>query len=82
VLLLTGRTHQIRVHLASIGHPVAGDSTYSSGKGPTGLHRQFQHAYKLRLRSPATGEEYTFVTELPADLQEPLDRLRRRGRRG
>lgn len=82
-LLLTGRTHQLRVHFASIGHPVAGDATYgpSSRRSPPGLDRQFLHAYLLRLRSPADDAEHTFTAELPPDLASVVDRLRRRGPR-
>jgi 23S rRNA pseudouridine1911/1915/1917 synthase len=76
-LLLTGRTHQLRVHFASIGHPVAGDDTYGAGRHPPGLSRQFVHAASLRLRSPVDGTEHTFTSELPPDLQAPLERLRR-----
>lgn len=70
----TGRTHQIRVHFAAIGHPIAGDSLYA-GPGLPGLHRQFLHAYRLSVRSPATGESLTFSSDLPADLQKVLGRL-------
>jgi 23S rRNA pseudouridine1911/1915/1917 synthase len=77
-LLLTGRTHQLRVHFASIGHPVAGDRTYGPGRGPGGLARQFVHARLLRLRSPHDGQERTFTAELPPELEQPLARLRRR----
>jgi 23S rRNA pseudouridine1911/1915/1917 synthase len=76
-LLLTGRTHQLRVHFAYIGHPVAGDETYGA-QSLTGLNRQFLHSYSLRLKSPYDGQEHTFVAELPADLADPLERLRRR----
>jgi 23S rRNA pseudouridine1911/1915/1917 synthase len=75
-LLLTGRTHQLRVHFASIGHPVAGDATYGRGAALPGLRRQFLHAHLLRLRSPHDGEEHTFEAELPPDLQSVLSRLR------
>jgi 23S rRNA pseudouridine1911/1915/1917 synthase len=75
-LLLTGRTHQLRVHFASIGHPVAGDATYGRGATLRGLHRQFLHAYLLRLRSPSDGEEHTFEADLPPELQSALTRLR------
>jgi 23S rRNA pseudouridine1911/1915/1917 synthase len=80
-LLLTGRTHQLRVHFASIGHPVAGDPTYGRGRSVPGLRRQFLHAALLRLRSPADGAEHVFRSELPADLIDTLERLRRRGTR-
>jgi 23S rRNA pseudouridine1911/1915/1917 synthase len=77
-LLLTGRTHQLRVHFASIGHPVAGDAKYGTGRGPAGLKRQFVHACLLRLRSPFDQIERTFTTSLPPDLEQPLQLLRRR----
>ena len=80
-LLLTGRTHQLRVHFASIGHPVAGDMTYSGARPPAGLDRQFVHSHLLRLRSPEDGQEHTFQADLPPDLAVPLERLRRRGQR-
>lgn len=79
VLLLTGRTHQIRVHFASIGHPVAGDDTYGRTRHPLPwLPRQFLHAYFLRLRSPADRAEHTFTAPLPDDLEQALARLRGR----
>lgn len=77
-LLLTGRTHQLRVHFASIGHPIAGDETYGRGQRLAGLSRQFLHAHSLRLESPYDGQEHTFVADLPADLSDALERLRRR----
>jgi 23S rRNA pseudouridine1911/1915/1917 synthase len=80
-LLLTGRTHQLRVHFISIGHPVAGDTTYGSNRRPPGLERQFVHAGLLRLRSPFDDQEHVFEAALAADLAETLDRLRRRGPR-
>ena len=76
--LLTGRTHQLRVHFASIGHPVAGDSTYSHGTTVAGLSRQFVHSDVLRLRSPHDQRELTFTASLPPDLEAVLERLRRR----
>jgi 23S rRNA pseudouridine1911/1915/1917 synthase len=77
-LLLSGRTHQLRVHFASIGHQVAGDATYGRGVGGGGLARQFVHSHVLRLKSPSDGREYTFASELPADLVDVVARLRRR----
>jgi len=66
----TGRTHQIRVHLAAIGHPVAGDSTYG-GKSPH-LPRQFIHAAGLGFHLPSSGEYAEFSSELPPDLEQAL----------
>jgi 23S rRNA pseudouridine1911/1915/1917 synthase len=79
-LLLTGRTHQLRVHFASIGHPVAGDETYGPARRLPGLTRQFLHAGLLRLRSPHAGREHTFRSQLPAELSDTLARLRLRRR--
>lgn len=70
----TGRTHQIRVHFAAIGHPLAGDSVYGGPKLPD-LDRQFLHAYRLTLRIPSTGERVTFSSELPPDLRAALHNL-------
>jgi 23S rRNA pseudouridine1911/1915/1917 synthase len=73
--LHTGRTHQIRVHLAAVGHPIAGDSLYR-GTTVAGLARQFLHAYRLDLRSPSTNEQLHFSSEPPVDLQLVLRNLR------
>jgi 23S rRNA pseudouridine1911/1915/1917 synthase len=68
--IITGRTHQIRVHFAAIGHPVIADSTY--GVKAKFLHRQFLHAYHLEFKLPSSGEMRTFTAELPDDLQRVL----------
>jgi 23S rRNA pseudouridine1911/1915/1917 synthase len=73
--LETGRTHQIRVHLAAIDLPVSGDRTYGV-RGDLGLERQFLHAYALRLAHPVTGEALAFESPLPADLDAALTRAR------
>ncbi len=73
VRIRTGRTHQIRVHFASLGHPVAGDSLYGAPKAVAGrppLGRFFLHAHRIRFRQPSTGEEVTVVSRLPAELEE------------
>jgi 23S rRNA pseudouridine1911/1915/1917 synthase len=75
VRLETGRTHQIRVHLAAIDLPVSGDPTYGV-KGDLGLERQFLHAHKLRFPHPVTGVELDFESPLPADLAAALERAR------
>ncbi len=75
VTIETGRTHQIRVHLAAIGHPVAGDTLYGARRGAPGLTRQFLHAYLLGLRLPSTGEYREFVSPLPPELVAVLDIL-------
>jgi 23S rRNA pseudouridine1911/1915/1917 synthase len=72
----TGRTHQIRVHFAAIGHPVAGDPEYGA-RGRHGLVRQFLHASRLVFRHPGTGEEMRFTSALPGDLSTALERARR-----
>jgi 23S rRNA pseudouridine1911/1915/1917 synthase len=72
---LTGRTHQIRVHLSAIGHPVVGDPTY--GAKSAYLDRQFVHACRLGFRLPSTGQYQEFTSALPADLQQALVRLAR-----
>jgi 23S rRNA pseudouridine1911/1915/1917 synthase len=64
----TGRTHQIRVHLAAIGHPVAGDTEY--GGREAGALRPMLHAWRLRLRHPRTGVEMSFEAAPPADFDE------------
>jgi 23S rRNA pseudouridine1911/1915/1917 synthase len=77
--LVTGRTHQIRVHLDAIGHPVAGDRLYGTGtssRGPEGLDRLFLHAARLELTSPSTGSLIRATAPLPAELEAVLDQLR------
>jgi 23S rRNA pseudouridine1911/1915/1917 synthase len=65
---LTGRTHQIRAHLAYLGLPIAGDLRYGGGEGPGGLRRQFLHAARLGLERPLDGARLRAWSELPADL--------------
>ena len=81
----TGRTHQIRVHLASLGHPVVGDTLYGAPRelrGPAGLalSRNFLHAAELKLQHPRTGVELEFSRTLPAELEEFLRRITASGR--
>ena len=71
VTLETGRTHQIRVHLAAIGHPVAGDPQYGI-RGELGLDRQFLHAARLAFEHPVTGAPIDVSSPLPADLLAAL----------
>ena len=66
--LETGRTHQIRVHLAAIGHPVVGDATYGGVRPGISCPRPFLHAARLELDHPVTGESLEFESPLPADL--------------
>jgi 23S rRNA pseudouridine1911/1915/1917 synthase len=74
--LETGRTHQIRVHLASIGHPLVGDHVYGRSHESLEVSRQFLHARRLGFVLPSTGEAVVFESPLPADLQAVLDGLR------
>jgi 23S rRNA pseudouridine1911/1915/1917 synthase len=67
-VLETGRTHQIRVHLAAVGHPLVGDPTYGDRRTTFGLTRPFLHAAELSFDHPATAERLTFQSPLPADL--------------
>ncbi len=69
----TGRTHQIRVHMASIGHPVAGDRLYGAPPSPYG--RFFLHAFRIRFLSPSTGEPITVESPLPGELEHWLRSL-------
>jgi 23S rRNA pseudouridine1911/1915/1917 synthase len=73
--LHTGRTHQIRVHLAAIDHPIVGDVVYGGGIIP-GLERQFLHAHRLAVTSPSTGVRLEFESPLPPDLQAFLEASR------
>jgi 23S rRNA pseudouridine1911/1915/1917 synthase len=87
VLIHTGRTHQIRVHLASIGHPVAGDGVYGGTRTPSSrrlacrealssLARPALHAARLAFTHPASGARLSFGAPLPPDLEDVLTRLR------
>jgi 23S rRNA pseudouridine1911/1915/1917 synthase len=86
VEIKTGRTHQIRVHLASINHPIVGDATYNEGRDNTvadielrkaiqKLNRQFLHSEKLSFTHPKKDKRLTFAAELPAELKQFLDLL-------
>ena len=79
VRLETGRTHQIRAHMAAIGHPVCGDVPYGGGESGKrlGLTRQFLHAASLRFRHPITGGDTLCESKPPADLQPILLRAKR-----
>jgi 23S rRNA pseudouridine1911/1915/1917 synthase len=90
VRIHTGRTHQIRVHLASLGHPVAGDATYGGTRPPpsrqtatraalASLERPALHAARLAFTHPGTGQRVVFESPLPSDLRSVVDRLRAGG---
>ena len=75
--LETGRTHQIRVHLSSIGHPIYGDTLYGFGEEEEELiKRQALHAYALDFKSPRTGEILSLKSELPQDMKELINKLK------
>jgi 23S rRNA pseudouridine1911/1915/1917 synthase len=84
VAIYTGRTHQIRVHLSAIGHPIVGDSLYGGVhrrvpgdlRAVTHLERPFLHASQLAFSHPVDGRRMEFQSELPEDLQRVLDELR------
>jgi 23S rRNA pseudouridine1911/1915/1917 synthase len=72
----TGRTHQIRVHFSSIGHPVVGDSVYGRRRAQLPLPRHFLHAWRLGFKHPRTGQRMNLETPLPPDLSAVLELLR------
>ena len=88
IAIATGRTHQIRVHLASIGHPIVGDALYggvrrhlaADHRALASLDRPFLHAWRLAFTHPRDGRRVEFEAPMPADLQAVLDGLRRRRR--
>ena len=85
VAIATGRTHQIRVHLSAIGHPIVGDAAYGGARRRVAgdlrpvlrLERPFLHAYRLTFTHPVDGRRLTFEAPLPSDLREVLDEVRR-----
>ena len=76
VEIKTGRTHQIRVHMAHIGHPVLGDRVYGGSKAAKYAERQMLHAESLSLLHPVTGHPMTFTAPPPEDMREMLEKLR------
>lgn len=75
VKIETGRTHQIRVHMAEIGYPIVGDEVYSNGKNPFNVKGQMLHAAKLEFIHPTTDEKVTFEAPLPQYFQQILNEL-------
>ena len=75
-ILETGRTHQIRVHLSHIGHPLVGDTVYGRKGKVYDFARQALHATALTLLHPTTGESMKFSSDLPQDMKELLQSLR------
>ena len=73
----TGRTHQIRVHMAEIGHPVIGDSVYSNGKNPYGIEGQMLHSSEIEFVHPTTGKRMHLKAELPEYFKDVLGELDR-----
>lgn len=76
VQIETGRTHQIRVHMAFLGHPVAGDTLYGRARNTRNYPRQMLHAHRLTLSHPITGETLAYSAPLWSDFQEIIDQLR------
>ena len=74
--LQTGRTHQIRVHMTAIGHPLLGDTKYTARKNPFGICGQALHSHRLTLTHPTTAVQMTFTAPLPDDIEMILKQLR------
>ncbi len=77
VKIETGRTHQIRVHMAEIGHPVIGDMAYSNGKNEFGIEGQMLHAKSLDFKHPITNKQIHLEAPLPEYFEEVLNKLRK-----
>jgi 23S rRNA pseudouridine1911/1915/1917 synthase len=75
---LTGRTHQIRVHMAFLGCPITGDTIYGKHKSTVQLGRHFLHAYKLKIILPDEEKARVFEAGLPVELEKILEELRRK----
>ena len=75
----TGRTHQIRVHMSEIGHPVIGDTVYSNGKNRFGVEGQMLHAKSLDFKHPITGKDMHLEAELPEYFKNVINKLDKEG---
>jgi 23S rRNA pseudouridine1911/1915/1917 synthase len=75
VALETGRTHQIRVHMAYLKHPILGDEVYGSGASKLGIVGQALHGYRLTFLHPRTGEVMSFTAPLPDEFRSALKKL-------
>lgn len=75
LIIETGRTHQIRVHMAEIGYPIVGDMVYSNGKNPFNVEGQMLHAMKLQFKHPKTGKEVSFEAPLPQYFTDIIRKL-------
>ena len=78
VSIITGRTHQIRVHMSYIGHPVIGDQIYSNGKNEFGIQGQMLHAKYLEFKHPVTDKKMELEAKLPKYFEDVLEKLKNR----